>query len=139
MLALNPVIIFGAFRYFSLLAIDIFGLGYFQKNWQWIQTSNLGSRQLGIINGFKSTLTSPLGFFAGKAWYGIWPIYEVGSQAGWIGLLIFGAFMTSFIKNIRVAYFKAPSNYLYGISLLVGILLVTLFISGYGWDRPPGL
>ena len=48
--------------------------------------------------------------------------------------------MTSFIKNIRVAYFKAPSlTYLYGISLLVGILLVTLFISGYGWDRPPGV
>lgn len=138
---LNPVIIFGAFRYFSLLAIDIFGLDLLsRKIGNGSETSNLGSRQLGIINGFKSTLTSPLGFSQEKLGTGSGLFYEVGSRAGWIGVLIFGAFMTSFIKNIRVAYFKAPSlTYLYGISLLVGILLVTLFISGYGWDRPPGV
>ena len=113
---LNPVIIFGAFRYFSLLAIDIFGLDLLsRKIGNGSETSNLGSRQLGIINGFKSTLTSPLGFSQEKLG-GIWLFYEVGSRAGWIGVLIFGAFMTSFIKNIRVAYFKAPSlTYLYGI------------------------
>ena len=48
-----------------------------------------------------------IGVFVGKV-YRSGLFYEVGS--GWlIGVLIFGAFMTSFIKNIRVAYFKAPS------------------------------
>ena len=104
------------------------------------ENSNLNSRQLGIVDGLKLALTSPLGYSEEKLGAGAGLLYLVSSRAGWIGILIFGAFMTTLLKNIKITYFMVPSLiYVYGMSLLLSILLVTLFISGYGWSRPPGI
>ena len=138
---LNPAIIFAGFSHFSSIAMDVAGLDLLsRKLGNGTKVSNLDHRHLGIINGFKLTIISPLGFSSESLGPGSGLFYEVSSRTGWIGLLIFGAFITSFIKKINIAYFKAPSlTHLYGVSLLVSILLVSLFISGYGWARPPGI
>ena len=137
----NTDMVMGIFRYASTMVMDIAGLDLLsRKIGDGSENSNLNSRQLGIVDGLKLALTSPLGYSEEKLGAGAGLLYLVSSRAGWIGILIFGAFMTTLLKNIKITYFMVPSLiYVYGMSLLLSILLVTLFISGYGWSRPPGI
>ena len=138
---LNPDIVLAGFLYASSLALDLAGFDLIsRKIGDGTVNSNLGNRQQGIMNGVTLALTSPLGYSAEKLGPGAGLFYIISSRAGWIGILIFGVFMTRFIKNIKTTYFMASSStYVYGLSLLLSNLLVALFISGYGWERPPGI
>ena len=140
-LILNPAFVLSMFIYFSSLMMDAIGLDFLsRKIGDGTTDSNLGQRHEGIITGLKLALISPLGYSQSKLGAGAGLFYLVSSRAGWVGILIFGTFLISFIKNIRVTYFRVSSlSYLYGVSLLLSVLLVTLFISGYGWSRPPGI
>tara|TARA_B110001450_G_scaffold256640_1_gene287902 strand:+ start:923 stop:2335 length:1413 start_codon:yes stop_codon:yes gene_type:complete len=137
----NPDIVLSGFRYVSLKMLDYAGFDLLsRKIGDGSVNSNLGDRHQGIIEGFKLALTSPLGYPKENLGSGAGLFFMVSSRAGWIGILIFGVFMAHFIKNIKITYFMASSSiYVYGLSLLLSTLLVALFISGYGWSRPPGI
>jgi len=66
--------------------------------------------------------------------------YIISSKTGWVGIFIFGFFIARLIKNIKIIFYMTSSLILtYGVSLLLAILLISLFVSGYGWSRPPGM
>lgn len=141
-LVLNPQIVLQGFMYASLILMDLAGLDLLSRKIHvgMAETSNLNERHQGIMHGFRLALTSPFGYSQEKLGSGSGLFYTVSSRSGLIGILILGVFITRFIKTIKATYFKVPSlAYLYGISLIMGILLVSLFISGYGWARPPGI
>ena len=138
----NPDIVLTVFRFASAIALDYAGLDLLSRKIGdgsfGTKASNLGERHHLIMNGFQFALTSPFGYSAGRSASGIF--YIISSRAGWIGLLIFSIFTVHLMKNIRAAYFMAPSSVnLFGLSLITSILLVALFVSGYGWSRPPGI
>lgn len=102
--------------------------------------SSLGERQGGIIDGFALILSSPFGYSAEKLGAGAGLLFLVGSSAGWIGLVILGSFMYKFISNLKKL--ASPSSFPeagYSLALLVAVLLIAIFVSGYGWGRPPGV
>jgi hypothetical protein len=141
-LVLNPSIVLSGFTFASSVMMDIAGLDLLSRKIHQgnASVSNLTDRHSGIMNGFKLALSSPLGYSEQNLGSGSGLFYVVSSKAGWIGILIFGTFMIQFIKNIKIKYFTISSlTYLYGLSLLLSVLLVALFISGYGWTRPPGI
>ena len=141
-LILNPGIVMSGFIYASSVMMDIAGLDLLSRKIHVgnAPDSNLNDRHKGIMNGFKLALSSPIGYPEKELGSGSGLFYIVSSRAGWIGILIFGAFMTSLIKNIKVTYFTVHSlTYSFGVSLITSILLVALFISGYGWNRAPGI
>ena len=140
LLSADVVII--VFKYSSAIMMDYAGFDLIsRKMGDGIGSSNLGDRHQGIIDGFKLALTSPLGYSQEKLGPGAGLFYLVSSRAGWIGILIFGVFILRLIKNIKNQYFMTLSSsiHIYGLSLILSILLVALFISGYGWSRPPGI
>jgi hypothetical protein len=137
----NPDIVLAVFRFASAAAIDYAGLDLLsRKIGDGTTDSSLGERNLLIVNGLKFILTSPVGYSEEKFGSGLGLFYMISSRAGWIGILIFSVFMLNLIKNMKAKYNKTSSVvHLFGLSLMASILLVTLFISGYGWSRPPGI
>ena len=138
---MNPEIVLAGFIYASKLAMDYAGFDLIsRKIGDGTQNSNLGERHLGIMNGFNVALTSPLGYPGTKLASAGGLFGEISSRTGWFWILVFGAFVLRIIRNIKVTYFTIPSlSYIFGISLILGILLVALFITAYGWLRPAGI
>ena len=102
--------------------------------------SSLGERQGGIIDGFTLILSSPFGYSAEKLGPGAGLVFLVGSSVGWIGLVILMSFMYKFIDKLKkLTLVSRLPDVGYSLALLVSVLLIILFVSGYGWDRPPGV
>jgi len=102
--------------------------------------SSLRERQGGIIDGFAFILSSPFGYSAEKLGSGAGLLFLVASSAGWIGLIILGSFMYKFISNLKkLALASSLPEAEYSLALLVAVLLIVIFVSGYGWGRPPGV
>jgi hypothetical protein len=102
--------------------------------------SSLIERQDGIINGFALILSSPFGYSAEKLGAGAGLLFLVASRAGWIGLVILGNFMYKFISNLKkLALASSLPEVEISLTLLVAVLLIVIFVSGYGWERPPGV
>lgn len=102
--------------------------------------SSLRERQDGILDGFALILSSPFGYSAEKLGAGAGLLFLVASSAGWIGLVILGSFMYKFISNLKkLALASSLPEVEYSLALLVAALLIVIFVSGYGWGRPPGV
>ena len=102
--------------------------------------SSLSLRQDGITDGLILLLTSPVGYpfnlsSGGNGW-----LYAVSAYSGWLGVFIFLAAITRvFRKTLNLCDIKYISiAQKYGAVLMVSLLFVALFISGYGWERPVG-
>ncbi len=103
-------------------------------------SSSLAERQGGIIDGFNYILSSPFGYSTDKLGAGAGLLFIASSSVGWIGLVIIGSFMYKFINNlVKLGLISRLPNVEYSLALLVSILLIVIFVSGYGWDRPPGV
>lgn len=102
--------------------------------------SSLSLRQEGISGGLALTVLSPLGYSQSELGPGAGLLYLVSSRTGWIGTFIFCAFLYRF-AGAGAAAAKAGKgmNVQYAISLLAAQLVIALLVSGYGWDRPPGV
>lgn len=137
----NPEFVWAGFRYFSALSMDYAGLDLIsRKLGEGPEDSNLGSRHQGVMDGIKLAFVSPLGYPQSMLGPGAGLIYTVSSSSGWIGLFIFGLFIISFLKNVITAYFsKYTSIQMYGLALVASLVFISLFVSGYGWERPPGI
>jgi len=141
LLILQPNLVFSLFSYFSAEATNHAGFDLLsRKIGDGSVDSTLGVRQRGILDGMSLALFSPMGYSTDKLGAGAGLFYIISSKTGWVGIFIFSFFITRLIKNIKITFFMASSLILtYGVSLLLAILLVSLFISGYGWSRPPGI
>ena len=103
--------------------------------------SNLFNRQTGIITGFYNIFKYPLGYPGSELGPGAGLIYIVSMRTGILGVLFLLIFLYKLIyliyENIKIKQYVFHS--IVGYSLMLSIVLVATFISGYGWDRPPGL
>jgi len=141
LLILQPNLMFPLFNYFSAEAINFAGFDLLsRKIGDSSVNSTLGVRQQGILDGMRLALFSPMGYSADKPGAGSGLFYIISSKTGWVGIFIFGFFIARLIKNIKIIFYMTSSLILtYGVSLLLAILLISLFVSGYGWSRPPGM
>ena len=102
--------------------------------------SSLSVRQSGMVEGILLLITSPIGYSADALGAGSGLLYNVSSRAGWIGVVIILFFVAQNLKHAFV-WLRAGSASLcqrYGLALMMVIIFVALFISGYGWERPVG-
>jgi hypothetical protein len=106
-----------------------------------IDKSTLGSRQLGIYTGINNLISEPFGYSSNKLGPGAGLMYIVSSISGWVGSLIFIYFnFKLYNKLLRFNELKKIRTLeKYGVALSLATLFVALFISGYGWDRLPGI
>lgn len=141
LLILQPNAIDGLFRYFSAVMIDYAGFDLLsRKIGDGVADSNVGARLHGMRVGLSLALSSPMGYSSEKLGPGVGLFYIVSCYTGWVGIFIFSFFIMRLIKNINMIFSTACSLRLtFGVSLLLAILLTTVFISGYGWSRPPGI
>ena len=82
----NPELIMMGFTYFGSILLDYIGFDLILRKVAGASDSNLSYRQLGIVNGFTSALTSPFGYFTSDYAGGL--LGELGSRTGWFGLLV---------------------------------------------------
>jgi hypothetical protein len=128
-------------KYFSDQAINYLDFDLIsRKLGDGFEDSSFGVRQSGIIDGLTLALSSPLGYSSRSLGAGAGLVYIVSSFTGWLGLVIFGLFLFKLLNNVRkLALATDLSKVMYSLALLCSVLLITLFISAYGWDRPPGV
>lgn len=102
--------------------------------------SSLSIRQEGMIAGLTSLITSPLGYSLDSLGAGAGLLYIVSAQSGWIGIAIFVMFISSLVKMSFFWLNRGRTSLVqkYGLALMTSVIVVALFISGYGWGRPVG-
>lgn len=101
---------------------------------------SLGVRQDGLIDNLAYVLSSPYGYSTEKLGAGAGLVFIVSSHTGWIGLVLFGLFLFRLFNELsKLALATDLSEVLYSVALSCSVLLITLFVSGYGWGRPPGV
>lgn len=140
----NEDLILTIFRITSSILLDYAGIDFLHRKIGdgsfGTKGSNLGERHHLILNGLSLIPTSPFGYSQERFGAASGVLYIISARSGWIGVFIFGIFIINLVKNIKTIYFTATSpTQLFGLSLVISILLVNLFISGYGWSRPPGI
>lgn len=140
-LILQPNLVFSIFSYVSAEAIQYVGFDMLsRKMGSGVGESSLGQRQSGIIDGMSLALFSPMGYSTDKLGAGSGLFYIISSYTGWVGIFIFSFFITRLIKNIKIILSLSSSLMLnFGVSFLLAMLMITLFVSGYGWSRPTGI
>ena len=140
-LILQPNLVFSIFSYVSAEAIHYVGFDMLsRKMGSGVGESSLGQRQSGIIDGMRLAIISPVGYSTDKLGAGSGLFCIISSHTGWLGIFIFSFFITRLIKNIKIILSLSSSLMLnFGVSFLLAMLIITLFVSGYGWSRPPGI
>ena len=140
-LILQPNLVFSIFSYVSAEAIQYVGFDMLsRKMGSGVGESSLGQRQSGIIDGMSLALFSPVGYSTDKLGAGSGLFYIISSYTGWLGIFIFSFFIRRLIKNIKIILSLSSSLMLnFGVSFLLAMLMIILFVSGYGWSRPPGI
>jgi hypothetical protein len=128
------------FQYVGGQAINYLGFDLISRKLGDASQGSLSERQGGIIDGINLILSSPFGYSVEKLGSGAGLLFLVGSNTGWLGLVIFGFFISKFINNLKRLTFKSNLPEVgYSLALLVSVLLIVIFVSGYGWERPPGV
>lgn len=128
------------FEYVGGQAIHYFGFDLISRKLGDGSQGSLGERQGGIIDNLILILSSPLGYSTEKLGSGAGLVFIVSSYTGWLGLVIFGSFIFKFLNNLKkLALSSSLPQVGYSLALLFAVLLITIFVSGYGWDRPPGV
>ena len=104
------------------------------------KTNTLNVRQLGIFEGFKNLLKFPFGCPSIDLGAGAGLAFTISSYTGYIGVLLLFYYIFIIVKLINW-YTRKKNNFKskFLASFIYSNLFVLLFISGYGWDRLPGL
>jgi hypothetical protein len=129
------------FTKIGVLSVDVLGLDLIaRKVAGGDDDASILIRAKGISEGINLLLTSPVGYSYEKLGAGAGLIYIISATTGWLGLTIFILFIGRFLKKALngISCVQSYSNQ-YAIALSTSLLLVMLLISGYGWDRPPGV
>jgi hypothetical protein len=125
------------FEYVGGKAIDLIGFDLISRK---VSGDSLVGRQSGVTDCLSLLLLSPFGYPIEKIGAGAGLLYSVSARTGWLGVGVFVLFIIKLISKLPKLLLALRSNGVkYSISLLSSVLLVTLFVSGYGWERPPGL
>lgn len=133
---IQPTLIATIFENVSAQAIHHFGFDLISRK---LGGASFESRNDGMINGLIMVFSSPLGYSSESLGPGAGLIYIVSSYTGWLGLSIFCVFIFKLLNNANKASATSLPTIRYSLSLLFAVLLITLFVSGYGWNRPPGV
>lgn len=128
------------FQYVGGQAIKYLGFDLIYRKLGDASQGSLIERQGGIIDGLFLILSSPFGYSVDKLGSGAGLLFIVSANTGWLGLALFGGFIFKFINNVkRLIFISSLPEIEYSVALLFSILLILIFVSGYGWDRPPGV
>jgi hypothetical protein len=137
MVIVNPGIVFKIFEYSSGLALNYFDFDLIARK---MVEGNLGERNQGITYGLYLMLISPFGYSKELLGAGTGLYYLISSSTGWIGCIIFSIFIYKLIVLAGHVYLSRGRSALgFSICLLFSLLLIVLFVSGYGWGRLPGV
>ena len=135
-LLLNEELTLSIFEYIGEKLSDILGFDLVQRK----IGNNLHDRQSGIINGIYMLFKFPIGYPSINLGDGAGLLYIVSSYTGYIGVIILGIFLYKNYINCEKQYEKYNLfNVRYAICLGTAIIVIALFVSGYGWFRPPGI
>lgn len=137
---LQPTLIINLFIHAGTIGVDILGFDLVARKVDGgSDDASAFIRLSGISDGLYLALISPLGYSFEKLGAGAGLLYVVSATSGWVGLYVFMVFIVGFArkalnycKNVRVY-----SNQ-YGVALTVSLVVISVFVSGYGWDRTPG-
>lgn len=134
---LNPNIIVNIFSHFSNVAIEYFDFDLIGRK---LGDDNIGERNLGMINGLYLILNSPFGYSVSLLGPGAGLLYLTSAMTGWIGLILVFKFFRKLIKLISYNFSMEEKNMArFSFCLILSLLFIVLFVSGYGWSRPPGV
>ena len=136
----QPTVIGGIFSRVGMMGMDLFGLDLISRKVGDGTNGSIFVRLQGIAEGFSMIATSPVGFSYDKLGAGAGLLFIVGASSGWLGLFVFSRFVGGFIKG-ALNYSKRSMSYgeQYAVALTISLLFVATLISGYGWERPPGI
>lgn len=103
-----------------------------------IEDSSLSVRQVGILDGFLNLFKYPFGYSTQMLGAGSGLLYIVSSLTGYFGVTLFIIYIYMILYKIydKSRYYKFNFYEALSVSFFTAILFVTLFISGYGWDKP---
>jgi hypothetical protein len=98
---------------------------------------SLDVRARGFSTDLDMLISSPLGWW-GESNAGA--IFSVASKGGWVLVLIYCLWVQKLFSGIEQRFLSATKiGYRWGLSLIVSIVLFATVVSGYGWDRIPGV
>jgi hypothetical protein len=137
----QPNSIMNIFTMAGVLSIDTLGFDLIaRKVADGDDDASILIRATGISEGIYLLLTSPVGYSYEKLGAGAGLIYIISATTGWPGLTVFILFIGRFLKKaLNVIFCVQSYGNQYAIALSTSMFLVMLLISGYGWDRPPGM
>jgi hypothetical protein len=94
----------------------------------------------GILNGVRQLAMSPLGWNATELGAGAGVLFTLSAYGGWLGVIgvLVGAHRLMRRVWMFAALHRRPVDHL-AVGLVVSMLFISLTVSGYGWDRLPGL
>ncbi len=103
-----------------------------------IEDSSLSVRQVGILDGLFNLFKYPFGYSTQMLGAGSGLLYIVSSLTGYFGVTLFIIYILMILYKIYDKFCCYKFNFFetLSISFFTSILFVTLFISGYGWDKP---
>ena len=103
-----------------------------------IEDSSLSIRQVGILDGLLNLFKYPFGYSTQMLGAGSGLLYLVSSLTGYFGVSLFIIYIFMILYKIydKSRYYKFNVYEVLSVSFFIAILFVTLFISGYGWDKP---
>jgi hypothetical protein len=103
-----------------------------------IEDSSLSVRQVGILDGLFNLFKFPFGYSTQMLGAGSGLLYIVSSLTGYFGVTLFVIYILKILYKIydKSCYYKFNFYETLSVSFFTAILFVTLFISGYGWDKP---
>ncbi|MBM4231292.1 MAG: hypothetical protein FJ184_11170 [Gammaproteobacteria bacterium] len=118
----------------SQSALDTAGLDLFAR-----KSSVLVIRQEGIASGLRATLLKPLGWDVSELGAGAGLLYTASAFGGWLGSCGLLRWCWNTVRTCwsgPVGRHAAPTVIW---AAFASHLLVLLFVSGYGWERLPGI
>jgi hypothetical protein len=140
-LIVQPDVVVNIFSAISAFFVDNFEIDLLsRKIANGADDASIRLRLNGIVDGINLVLLSPIGYSYELLGAGAGLIYIVSANSGWIGTAIFFLFIVRFGKKVLRGAFVAET-YInrYALALTMSLIIVALLISGYGWDRPPGM
>jgi hypothetical protein len=104
------------------------------------QVGSFNTRQSGLNTGFYNILKYPFGYSLDPG-PGSGLLYLVSMRTGIFGVIFLLIFFLKMYNLCRAVFLSYRFNFFdhFATALIISILFVVIFISSYGWDRPPGL
>jgi hypothetical protein len=134
---INPGVMYKIFEYFSEITIYYLDFDLISRK---MGGDNLEGRNSGMIDGLVLIFISPFGYSSELLGSGAGMFYIISSFTGWVGCFVFSIFIFKLVKLGGFVFIGQGYSALgFSICLFFSLLFIVLFVSGYGWSRPPGV